>query len=128
MSASPGAPPGALLRGLQGSLPLQSSLIEKITVKRGVSLGEVTAAADHHRQGRVKQLPPIIVGLEGALPPTAKTRDKPRQQTTRRQQVAERADVRPGVDQSAQADLGVVADEATDFAQSGGDYLTVDAG
>src|SRR6266849_4142957 len=127
MSASPCAPPGALLGGLQGSLPLQGSLIEKITVKRGVSLGEVTAAADHHRRGRVEQLPPIIVGLEGALPPTAKTRDKPRQQTARRQQITERPDIRAGVDQSAETDLGMVTNEATDFAQSGGDYLTVDA-
>ena len=127
MSASPGAAPGALLSSLQGSLPLQSSLIEKIAVECGVSFGKVAAAADHHRRGGVEQLPPIIVGLEGALPPTAKTRDKPRQQTTRRQQVAECADVRPGVDQSAETDLGMVTDEATDFAQSGGDYLTVDA-
>ena len=75
---SPRSPPGPLLERLEGSLPFQGRLIKKIAVERGVSFGEMIATATHHRRGSFQQLPPIIIGLEAALPPTAKTGNEPR--------------------------------------------------
>jgi hypothetical protein len=73
------AAPGALLGDLQGSLTFKSGLVEKITVKGGMSFRNDAVPAAHHDCGGIQHLPPVVVGLKTALPPTAKGGDESRQ-------------------------------------------------